>query len=65
MLDYDAIKRFRDKSLNPDHPITRGTAQNPDIFFQAREAQNKFHEAVPEIVADYMKKISALTGRTI
>ncbi len=63
LTDHDAIKRFRDKSLNPDHPITRGTAQNPDIFFQAREAQNKFYEAVPEIVADYMKKISDLTGR--
>jgi pyruvate-ferredoxin/flavodoxin oxidoreductase len=63
LVDHDAIKRFRDKSLNPDHPVIRGTAQNPDIFFQAREAQNRFHEAVPEIVADYMKKISDLTGR--
>ena len=63
LVDHDAIKRFRDKSLNPDHPIIRGTAQNPDIFFQAREAQNRFHEAVPEIVADYMRKISDLTGR--
>jgi pyruvate-ferredoxin/flavodoxin oxidoreductase len=63
LVDHDAIKRFRDKSLNPDHPIIRGTAQNPDIFFQAKEAQNRFHEAVPEVVADYMKKISDLTGR--
>ena len=62
-VDNDAIKRFRDKSLNPDHPIIRGTAQNPDIFFQAKEAQNRFYEAVPQIVADYMKKISDLTGR--
>ncbi|HEX7561042.1 MAG TPA: hypothetical protein VF347_02525, partial [Candidatus Humimicrobiaceae bacterium] len=62
-VDNDAIKRFRDKSLNPDHPIIRGTAQNPDIFFQAKESQNRFYEAVPQIVADYMKKISDLTGR--
>jgi len=62
-VDNDAIKRFRDKSLNPDHPIARGTAQNPDIFFQAKESQNRFYEAVPQIVADYMKNISDLTGR--
>jgi pyruvate-ferredoxin/flavodoxin oxidoreductase len=49
--------------LNPEHPITRGTAQNPDIFFQAKESQNRFYQAVPEIVLDYMKKISDLTGR--
>ncbi len=64
LLDYDAVKRFRDKALNPEHPVTRGTAQNPDIFFQARESQNRYHEAVPGIVEEYMKKISALTGRT-
>ena len=64
LLDYDAVKSFRDKALNPEHPITRGTAQNPDIFFQAREAQNKYHEAAPGVVADYMKKISEITGRS-
>ncbi|OQA20909.1 MAG: Pyruvate-flavodoxin oxidoreductase [Actinobacteria bacterium ADurb.Bin346] len=63
LLDYDAVKRFRDRALNPEHPVTRGTAQNPDIFFQAREAQNRYHEAVPGIVEEYMKKIGALTGR--
>ncbi len=63
LVDWDAIKDFRSRALNPEHPVTRGTAQNPDIFFQAREASNKFYDAVPDIVADYMKKISDLTGR--
>ena len=63
MVDYDKIKEFRNKSLNPEHPVTRGTAQNPDIFFQAREACNKYYDAVPDIVSDYMKQISELTGR--
>ena len=64
LLDFEALKRFRDKSLNPEHPYTKGTAQNPDIFFQAKESQNRFYNAVPGIVADYMEKISKLTGRT-
>jgi pyruvate-ferredoxin/flavodoxin oxidoreductase len=63
LLDKDAVKRFRDNALNPEHPVTRGTAQNPDIFFQAREACNKYYEAVPEVVAEYMAEISKLTGR--
>jgi pyruvate-ferredoxin/flavodoxin oxidoreductase len=63
MLDMEALQNFRMRSLNPEHPVTRGTAQNPDIFFQAREASNKFYDAVPDIAADYMKKISKLTGR--
>ncbi|SHK03203.1 pyruvate:ferredoxin (flavodoxin) oxidoreductase, partial [Tepidibacter formicigenes] len=63
LVDYDAVKAFRDRALNPEHPVTRGTAQNPDIFFQAREASNLFYEKVPEIVADYMKEISKITGR--
>ncbi len=63
LVDYDAVKAFRENSLNPDRPVTRGTNQNPDIFFQAREACNPFFDAVPDIVADYMKKISELTGR--
>ncbi|MBE3093554.1 MAG: pyruvate:ferredoxin (flavodoxin) oxidoreductase, partial [Actinobacteria bacterium] len=64
LVDFKAIEEFRARSLNPEHPITRGTAQNPDIFFQAKEACNRFYDAVPGIVADYMKKISQLTGRT-
>ncbi|MBM3705433.1 MAG: pyruvate:ferredoxin (flavodoxin) oxidoreductase [Actinobacteria bacterium] len=63
ILDFEAVKKFRDRSLNPEHPYTKGTAQNPDIFFQARESQNKFYEVIPEIVQDYMRKISDLTGR--
>ncbi len=63
LLDKEALKKFRDNALNPEHPVTRGTAQNPDIFFQAREACNKFYDAVPDMVADYMKEISKITGR--
>jgi len=63
LIDYEALQRFRDNALNPEHPVTRGTAQNPDIFFQAKEAINKFYEPVADVVADYMKQISALTGR--
>jgi pyruvate-ferredoxin/flavodoxin oxidoreductase len=63
LLDKDAVKRFRGNALSPEHPVTRGTAQNPDIFFQAREACNKFYDAVPEVVAEYMAEISKLTGR--
>ncbi|MFZ5351187.1 MAG: pyruvate:ferredoxin (flavodoxin) oxidoreductase [Bacillota bacterium] len=63
LLDYEALNEFRSRSLNPEHPVTRGTAQNPDIYFQGREASNKFYDRVPDIVADYMKEISRLTGR--
>ena len=63
LVDMDAIKRFKANALNPNSPVTRGTAQNPDIFFQAREASNKFYDAVPEIVENYMSEISKLTGR--
>ena len=63
LLDMEALQKFRDNALNPEHPVTRGTAQNPDIFFQAREAANKYHDAVPGIVTDYMDKIGKLTGR--
>ncbi|MBQ3226675.1 MAG: pyruvate:ferredoxin (flavodoxin) oxidoreductase, partial [Clostridia bacterium] len=63
LVDYDAIKEFKDRALNPEHPVLRGTAQNPDIYFQGREAANKYYEAIPDIVADYMKEISKITGR--
>lgn len=63
LLDYDALKAFRDRSLNPEHPVCRGTAQNPDIYFQGRESANPFYYNVPDIVADYMHDISKLTGR--
>ena len=63
LVDYDALKAFKDRALNPEHPVLRGTAQNPDIYFQGREAANKYYEAIPDIVADYMKEISKITGR--
>jgi len=63
LVDYEAIKAFRDRALNPEHPVSKGSAQNPDIFFQAREACNSYYDAVPDIVMDYMKKISKITGR--
>ena len=63
LADFDAIQKFRDNALNPEHPVTRGTAQNPDIYFQAREACNPFYDKVPGVVADCMEKISAETGR--
>lgn len=64
LIDMDAVQEFRNRALNPEHPVIRGTAQNPDIFFQAREACNPFYDAVPQIVVDYMKEISKITGRT-
>lgn len=63
LVDYEAVNEFRNRSLNPEHPVTRGTAQNPDIFFQARESCNSFYEDVPDIVASYMEEISKITGR--
>lgn len=63
LLDWEALKRFRENALNPEHPVLRGTAQNPDIYFQQREAANRFYQAVPDIVADYMEKYKELTGR--
>ncbi len=63
IVDHDAINEFRNNALNPEHPVTRGTAQNPDIFFQAKEASNPFYDNLPDIVNDYMKKISEKTGR--
>ncbi len=64
MFDREALKAFRARALNPEHPVTRGTAQNPDIYFQTREASNKFYDAVPDMVAEAMERISAITGRT-
>ncbi|WHE07446.1 pyruvate:ferredoxin (flavodoxin) oxidoreductase [Thermoanaerobacterium thermosaccharolyticum] len=63
LVDYDAINEFRNRALNSEHPVVRGTAQNPDIYFQGREAANKFYEKVPDVVAEYMEKIKELTGR--
>ncbi len=63
LIDKDALQEFREAALNPEHPVTRGTAQNPDIYFQAREAANPFYERVPDVVEDYMQQLSIITGR--
>ena len=63
LLDYDAVKKFRDRALNPEHPHLAGSAQNPDIYFQGREAANKLYIDLPDIVQGYMDQVSALTGR--
>ncbi len=62
MLNMDAVKAFRKNALNPEHPVLRGSAQNPDIFFQAREACNKFYNAIPAVVEEYMNKVNAKIG---
>ena len=63
LVDQKALQEFRDRALNPENPFTRGTAQNPDIFFQAKESANKFYEVVPDVVEQYMQEIGKLTGR--
>ena len=63
LLDWDAVNAFRRGALNPDHPVLRGTVQNPDIHFQQREVSNRFWKDLPDIVEDYMAQISSLTGR--
>ena len=63
MLDWEAVANFRRNALNPDHPVVRGTAQNPDIYFQEREVSNKYYDALPEIVEEYMQEVNKLTGR--
>ena len=62
MVDMDAVEAFRNRSLSPEHPVLRGSAQNPDVFFQAREASNTYYEAVPGIVEEYMEKVNAKLG---
>ena len=63
LIDQKALQEFRDRALNPEHPVTRGTAQNPDIFFQAKEAANPYYDRVADIVEDYMQEITKKTGR--
>ena len=62
MADWDAIAEFRNHALNPNHPCQRGSAQNPDIFFQAREACNPYYDALPAVVQDYMDKVNVKLG---
>jgi len=63
LVDMEALKSFRERALNNENPVVRGTAQNPDIYFQAREASNPFYDAIPEVVENYMNEINKLTGR--
>ena len=63
MVESEAIRRHRERALNPERPVLRGTAQNPDVFFQAREAVNSFYRACPEIVQEAMNRFAARTGR--
>ncbi len=62
MCNMEAVEEYRKRSLNPNHPVVRGTAQNPDVFFQAREASNPYYDAVPEIAQQYMDKVNAKIG---
>ena len=63
LLDREAVAKFRSRALNPNNPVEKGSAQNDDVYFQAREAQNKYYDAVPDIVNEYMQEISKVTGR--
>ncbi|MFA7081030.1 MAG: pyruvate:ferredoxin (flavodoxin) oxidoreductase [Bacteroidales bacterium] len=63
LLDQKALSNYRENALNPEHPVIRGTAQNPDVFFQAREASNPFYDAIPDIVNSYMQEVGKITGR--
>jgi pyruvate-ferredoxin/flavodoxin oxidoreductase len=63
LMNWDAYRGFKDRAMNPDNPNTRGTAQNPDIYFQGREAANLFYDRIPSIVKHYMEKVEKLTGR--
>ncbi|ADQ78531.1 pyruvate ferredoxin/flavodoxin oxidoreductase [Paludibacter propionicigenes WB4] len=63
LIDQEALKDFRDRALSPEHPVARGTAQNPDVYFQAREASNPFYDAIPSVVEEYLDKLAIVTGR--
>ncbi|WP_077367056.1 pyruvate:ferredoxin (flavodoxin) oxidoreductase [Anaerosalibacter sp. Marseille-P3206] len=63
LLDYKAVEEFRNRSLNPERPVVKGTAQNPDIYFQGREISNPYYERIPAIVEKYMDEINKITGR--
>jgi pyruvate-ferredoxin/flavodoxin oxidoreductase len=63
MVDMDAVNAFRKRALNPEHPVLRGSAENPDIFFQGKEAANRYYEALPDIVEEYMNKVNKLANK--
>ncbi|MDR2936848.1 MAG: pyruvate:ferredoxin (flavodoxin) oxidoreductase, partial [Rikenellaceae bacterium] len=64
LIDRKALAAFRERALNPEHPVTRGTAQNSDIYFQSREASNRFYDAVPDMVEEAMDQMAGITGRS-
>jgi len=64
LIDWESVKRHKERALNPEHPHLRGSAQNPDIYFQINEASNKFYQAIPKIVEEEMQKVGKLTGRS-
>ncbi|MBQ3892586.1 MAG: pyruvate:ferredoxin (flavodoxin) oxidoreductase [Mailhella sp.] len=64
VVNWDNVQAFRESAMNPEHPHQRGTAQNPDIYFQNREASNPYYDAVPSIVVDAMKRVASITGRS-
>ncbi len=64
VVNWERVQEFRDRAMNPEHPHQRGTAQNPDIYFQGRERANPFYEQVPGIVIDAMKRVQSITGRS-
>ncbi|NLM61266.1 MAG: pyruvate:ferredoxin (flavodoxin) oxidoreductase, partial [Clostridiales bacterium] len=63
LIDWNSIQQFRNRALCPEHPVVRGTAQNPDIYFQGREVQNRFFDEAPQIVQTYMDALKQVTGR--
>jgi len=63
LIDQQALAEFRQRALTPERPVARGMAENPDTFFAHREASNKYYDAVPAIIEDYMNQISEITGR--
>ncbi len=63
ILDWDAVKEFRRRALNPDHPVIRGTATNPDVYFQSREASNEYYNALPDLVEEAMADMAKIRGR--
>ncbi|MGL5959596.1 MAG: pyruvate:ferredoxin (flavodoxin) oxidoreductase, partial [Bacteroidales bacterium] len=63
LIDQKSLSEFRQRALNPSSPVTRGTAQNGDVYFQARESSNRYYDAVPDLVAEYMSEISKIIGR--
>ena len=63
LVDQDALKKFRDRGSSPDHPTLKGSLENSDIYFQQQEVQNRYYQALPDIVEEYMEKVSELTGR--